>query len=41
MSGDITRLIQEAVFLLKRAAIIEAGLEAAKLMNAESATTEK
>ncbi|MYT79292.1 hypothetical protein YW3DRAFT_07114 [Streptomyces sp. MnatMP-M77] len=41
VSGDITRLIQEAAFLLKRAATIEAGLEAAKLMNAETATTAK
>ncbi|KQX44540.1 hypothetical protein OH797_38435 (plasmid) [Streptomyces anulatus] len=41
VSGDITRLIQEAAFLLKRAATIEAGLEAVGLMDAETATTEK
>ncbi|MFJ3601958.1 hypothetical protein ACIPVA_04085 [Streptomyces anulatus] len=41
VSGDITRLIQEAAFLLKRAATIEAGLEAAGLMGAEAATTEQ
>ncbi|MGW3400295.1 hypothetical protein [Streptomyces zhihengii] len=41
VSGDITRLIQEAAFLLKRAVTIEAGIEAVGLMNAEAATTEK
>ncbi|WP_329212309.1 hypothetical protein [Streptomyces sp. NBC_01708] len=38
VSGDIARLIQEAAFLLKRAVTIEAGVEAAGLMNAETAT---
>ncbi|MGC4925497.1 hypothetical protein [Streptomyces sp. DT117] len=38
VSGDITRLIQEAAFLLKRAATIEAGLEAVGLVGAEAAT---
>ncbi|NEA20194.1 hypothetical protein [Streptomyces halstedii] len=37
VSGDITRLIQEATFLLKRAVTIEA----VGLMNAETATTEQ
>lgn len=41
MSGDITRLIQEAAFLLKRAVTIEAGLEAVGLMDAETATTKQ
>lgn len=41
VSGDITRLIQEAAFLLKRAATIEASLEAVGLMNAEAATPEQ
>ncbi|MFD5695944.1 hypothetical protein [Streptomyces rubiginosohelvolus] len=41
VSGDITRLMQEATFLLKRAVTIEAGLEAVGLMGAETATTEK
>ncbi|MFD4595688.1 hypothetical protein [Streptomyces rubiginosohelvolus] len=41
VSGDITRLMQEAAFLLKRAVTIEAGLEAVGLMGAETATTEK
>ncbi|MFF3531365.1 hypothetical protein ACFYX5_32290 [Streptomyces rubiginosohelvolus] len=41
VSGDITRLMQEAAFLLKRAVTIEAGLEAVGLMSAETATTEK
>ncbi|MEW2068612.1 hypothetical protein [Streptomyces sp. NPDC007346] len=40
VSGDLTRLIQEAAFLLKRAATIEAGLEAVGLMGAEAATTQ-
>ncbi|MFE7485426.1 hypothetical protein [Streptomyces sp. NPDC057552] len=40
-SGDLTRLIQEAAFLLKRAVTIEAGLEAVGLMGAEAATTEQ
>ncbi|MFG2540696.1 hypothetical protein ACGFU4_36200 [Streptomyces sp. NPDC048511] len=35
VSGDVTRLIQEASFLLKRAATIEAGTEALGLMNTE------
>ncbi|MFD9871733.1 hypothetical protein ACFXI8_26885 [Streptomyces niveus] len=39
-SGDITRLIQEATFLLKRAVTIEAGLEAVGLMNTEASSTE-
>lgn len=38
VSGDITRLIQEATFLLKRAVTIEAGLEAVGLMGAEAIT---
>ncbi|MFJ3283322.1 hypothetical protein [Streptomyces halstedii] len=38
VSGDITRLIQEAAFLLRRAATIEAGLEAVGLMNAQTTT---
>ncbi|GGZ83598.1 hypothetical protein [Streptomyces rubiginosohelvolus] len=41
VSGDLTRLIQEATFLLKRSVTIEAGLEAVGLMNAETATTEQ
>ncbi|WP_405506273.1 hypothetical protein OG323_05845 [Streptomyces cyaneofuscatus] len=41
VSGDIARLIQEAAFLLKRAATIEAGLEAVGLMDAETATIEQ
>ncbi|WP_228994313.1 hypothetical protein [Streptomyces sp. DH8] len=41
VSGDITRLMQEAAFLLKRAVTIEAGLEAVGLMGAETATTEQ
>ncbi|MGW6466045.1 hypothetical protein [Streptomyces rubiginosohelvolus] len=41
VSGDITRLMQEAAFLLKRAVTIEAGLEAVGLMSAETAATEK
>ncbi|MFD7867971.1 hypothetical protein [Streptomyces sp. NPDC059783] len=41
ISGDITRLIQEAAFLLKRATTIEAGLGAIALMNGETATTEQ
>lgn len=41
VSGDITRLIQEAAFLLKRAVTIEAGMEAVGLMNVEAATTEQ
>lgn len=41
VSGDLARLIQEAAFLLKRAATIEAGLEAVGLMGAEAATTEQ
>lgn len=41
VSGDITRLMQEAAFLLRRAATIEAGLEAVGLINAEAATTEQ
>lgn len=40
-SGDLTRLIQEATFLLKRAVALEAGLEAVALMNSETAATEK
>ncbi|MFJ8923820.1 hypothetical protein ACIREK_30635 [Streptomyces sp. NPDC102415] len=40
VSGDISRLIQEAAFLLKRAVTIEAGLEAIGLMNVETTTTE-
>lgn len=40
VSGDITRLIQEAAFLLKRAVTIEAGLEAVGLVSAETATAE-
>ncbi|WP_331728931.1 hypothetical protein OG693_39040 (plasmid) [Streptomyces sp. NBC_01259] len=40
-SGDLTRLIQEAALLLKRAVTIEAGSEAIGLMGAETATTEK
>ncbi|MET7584671.1 hypothetical protein [Streptomyces microflavus] len=40
-SGDITRLIQEATFLLKRAVTIEAGLEAVGLMGAEAAIPEQ
>ncbi|MFF6931590.1 hypothetical protein [Streptomyces californicus] len=39
VSGDITRLMQEAAFLLKRAVTIEAGLEAVGLMGVETATT--
>ncbi|MEU2578868.1 hypothetical protein ACIP3B_36535 [Streptomyces anulatus] len=39
--GDLTRLIAEATYLLKRAVTIEAGLEAVGLMGAETATTEK
>ncbi|MYR75154.1 MULTISPECIES: hypothetical protein [unclassified Streptomyces] len=41
ISGDIARLLQEATFLLKRAATIEAGLEAVELMGAEAITTEQ
>jgi hypothetical protein len=41
VSGDITRLIQEASFLLKRAATIEAGAEALGLMGVEDTTTEQ
>ncbi|MGW2652176.1 hypothetical protein ACWC1D_00720 [Streptomyces sp. NPDC001478] len=41
VSGDITRLIQEAAFLLKRATTIEAGLGAVALMNGETAASEK
>lgn len=41
VSGDLTRLIQEATFLLKRAVTIETGLEAVGLMGAETATTEQ
>ncbi|MEV8455465.1 hypothetical protein AB0467_34580 [Streptomyces sp. NPDC052095] len=41
VSGDLTRLIQEAAFLLKRAVTIEAGLEAVSLMDAEVNTTKK
>lgn len=41
VSGDITRLMQEAAFLLKWAVTIEAGLEAVGLMGAETATTEQ
>ncbi|MYW29685.1 hypothetical protein [Streptomyces sp. SID2119] len=40
VSGDITRLMQEAAFLLKRAVTIEAGLEAVGLLNAEAESTE-
>ncbi|MFI1576279.1 hypothetical protein ACH4VQ_36415 [Streptomyces anulatus] len=40
-SGDLTRLIAEATYLLKRAVTIEAGLEAVGLMGAETATTEQ
>ncbi|MEV5283389.1 hypothetical protein ACFYMW_35680 [Streptomyces sp. NPDC006692] len=38
VSGDLTRLIQEATFLLKRAVTIEASLEAVGLMGAEKTT---
>lgn len=41
VSGDLTRLIQEATFLLKRAVTIEATLEAVGLMGAETAAAEK
>ena len=43
VSGDLTSLIQEATFLLKRAVTIEASLEAVGLMAAEAGTpdTEK
>ncbi|MFJ6438432.1 hypothetical protein [Streptomyces sp. NPDC091416] len=41
VSGDITRLIQEATFLLKRAVTIEAGLEAVGLICAETVTPEQ
>ncbi|MFE9913466.1 hypothetical protein [Streptomyces clavifer] len=41
VSGDITRLMQEAAFLLKRAVTIEAGLDAVEMMNAETSTTEQ
>ncbi|MFE9850375.1 hypothetical protein ACFYPN_16400 [Streptomyces sp. NPDC005576] len=41
VSGDLTRLITEATFLLKRAVTIEAGLEAVGLMGAEVATSEQ
>ncbi|MFJ1900417.1 hypothetical protein [Streptomyces sp. NPDC088115] len=40
-SGDLTRLIQEAALLLKRAVTIEAGSEAIELMGVETATAEK
>jgi len=38
VSGDISRLIQEATFLLKRAVALEVGLEAVALMNSETTT---
>ncbi|TFI30189.1 hypothetical protein [Streptomyces sp. 4R-3d] len=41
VSGDITRLITEATFLLKRAVTIEAGLEAVGLMGAAAAATDQ
>lgn len=41
VSGDITHLIDEAVFLLRRAVAMEANLEAVGLMDAERATTEQ
>lgn len=38
VSGDLTRLSQEVAFLLRRAAKIEASLEALGLMEAETST---